>query len=129
MKDAVKAYEDLYNKKSDENPFVILKCPWCGAQMGLVKLKNGDRRLPGYSKRVGKNRQKTFKFVCSNVSNNCDFSSEKNPLPLHVIDDDIYEVKPKRKFFKKKDNNKMLNEKNEKFKEDEIVVRNQILKY
>ena len=44
-------------------------------------------------------------------------------------DDDIYEVKPKRKFFKKKDNNKMLNEKNEKFKEDEIVVRNQILKY
>ena len=43
--------------------------------------------------------------------------------------DDIYEVKPKRKFFKKKDNNKMLNEKNEKFKEDEIVVRNQILKY
>ena len=46
-----------------------------------------------------------------------------------MVNDDIYEVKPKRKFFKKKDNNKMLNEKNEKFKEDEIVVRNQILKY
>lgn len=94
MKDAVKAYEDLYNKRSDENPFVILKCPWCGAQMGLVKMKNGDRRLPGYSKRIEKNRQKTFKFVCSNTANHCDFSSEKNPLPLHVVDDVIYEVKP-----------------------------------
>lgn len=94
MKDAVKAYEDLYNKKSDENPFVILKCPWCGAQMGLVKMKNGDRRLPGYSKKVGKNRQKTFKFVCDNKANHCDFSTEKNPLPLHVIDDVIYDVKP-----------------------------------
>lgn len=94
MKDAVKAYEDLYNKRSDENPFVILKCPWCGAQMGLVKMKNGDRRLPGYSKRIEKNRQKTFKFVCSNTANHCDFSSEKNPLPLHVVDEVIYEVKP-----------------------------------
>ena len=94
MKSAVKAYEDLYNKKSDENPFVILKCPWCGAQMGLVKMKNGDRRLPGYAKKIGKNRQKTFRFICSNVSNDCAFSSEKNPLPLHVIDDVIYEIKP-----------------------------------
>lgn len=94
MKDAVKAYEDLYNKKSDENPFVILKCPWCGAQMGLVKMENGDRRLPGYSKRLGRNRQKTFKFVCSNTEYGCAFSSESSPLPLHVIDDVIYEVKP-----------------------------------
>lgn len=94
MKDAVKAYEDLYNKRSNENPFVILKCPWCGAQMGLVKMKNGDRRLPGYSKRIEKSRQKIFKFVCSNTANHCDFSSEKNPLPLHVVDDVIYEVKP-----------------------------------
>lgn len=94
MKSAVKAYEDLYNKKSDENPFVILKCPWCGAQMGLVKMKNGDRRLPGYVTRIEKNRQKTFRFICNNVSNKCDFSSEKTPLPLHVVDDAIYEIKP-----------------------------------
>ena len=94
MNDAVKAYENLYNKKSDENPFIMLKCPWCGAQMGLVKMKNGDRRIPGYSKKVGKNRQKIFQFICSNTENHCDFSSERNPLPLHVVDDVIYEVKP-----------------------------------
>ena len=62
--------------------------------MGLVKMENGDRRLPGYSKRLGRNRQKTFKFVCSNTEYGCAFSSESNPLPLHVIDDVIYEVKP-----------------------------------
>lgn len=57
-------------------------------------MKNGDRRLPGYVTRIEKNRQKTFRFICNNVSNKCDFSSEKTPLPLHVVDDAIYEIKP-----------------------------------
>lgn len=36
MQEAVQKYDKLYNGTSDENPFVILKCPWCGAQMGVV---------------------------------------------------------------------------------------------
>ena len=94
MSDAVKAYEDLYNNESDENPFVLLKCPWCGAQMGLVKLENGGRRLPGYHKTVGPRGKKSISFVCKNSKYGCDFSSVNNPLPLHIVDDVIYNTKP-----------------------------------
>ena len=94
MTKAVSAYNALKNKDSDENPFVILKCPWCGAQMGVVKTGTGVVELPGYSCKPGKNRKKVFKFVCKNSDNGCDYASEENPLPLHVIDETIYSEKP-----------------------------------
>ncbi len=93
MQKAVKAYEELY-KDSNINPFVILKCPWCGAQMGVVHRKNGTRDLPGYYCKTGARRKKTFMFVCSNKDNGCSFSDVDYPLPLHVIDDVIYNEKP-----------------------------------
>ena len=51
MSDAVTKYDELYSGKSDENPFVILKCPWCGAQMGVVQKKSGLRDIRGYEKK------------------------------------------------------------------------------
>ena len=94
MTEAVKAYDEMKNNKSEENPFVILKCPWCGSQMGMVKLENGVRMLPGYLKTVGPQKKKSISFVCNNKENGCSFSSEDNPLPLHVVDDVIYDTKP-----------------------------------
>ena len=93
MKDAVKAYEELYRGENNRNPFVILKCPWCGAQMGVVNKGNGTRELPGYHCKIEARKSKTFLFVCRNKTA-CSFSSETYPLPLHVIDDSIYEEKP-----------------------------------
>ena len=93
MKAAVTAYENLYNGKTDENPFVILKCPWCGSQMGVVKLENGQYRLPGYKKIVGRSKSKKIMFVCNN-SRYCDFSSSNYSLPLHIVDEVIYEETP-----------------------------------
>jgi len=93
MQKAVKAYEELY-KDSNVNPFVILKCPWCGAQMGVVYKKDGTRVLPGYHCKTGARRKKTFMFVCSNKANGCSFSEADYPLPLHIIDDVIYDEKP-----------------------------------
>ncbi|MFD1403000.1 hypothetical protein [Robinsoniella peoriensis] len=93
MQKAVKAYEDLYKDKN-VNPFVLLKCPWCGAQMGVVHRKNGARALPGYYCKKGDRRKKTFMYVCSNKANGCSFSNADYPLPLHVIDDVIYNEKP-----------------------------------
>jgi len=89
---AVKTYSDLYSGRSTENPFVLLKCPWCGAQMGIVKKKNGTISTPGYYKKRGNNR--TIVFRCNNKKHNCHFSHEGQELPLYVIDEDIYEYTP-----------------------------------
>lgn len=94
MQQAVSAYDDLYNGKSDSNPFVMLKCPWCGAQMGVVQKEHGTRELPGYQKIVGAHRQKKIVFRCRNSENHCDFSSSSYELPLYVVDEAIYESTP-----------------------------------
>ena len=92
MSDAVAKYDELYNGKSDENPFVILKCPWCGAQMGVTRKKSGLRDIKGYYKRLEAHRKKSIIFKCSN--SRCDFSDKFNPLPLYVVDEAIYESTP-----------------------------------
>ena len=95
MKKAVDKFNELYNHKTDINPFVMLKCPWCGAQMGIVDVGSGKpRSLPGYKVILGAHKSKKFIFKCSNVENKCDFATGKMGLPLYIIDDDIYEKKP-----------------------------------
>ncbi|MCD8361452.1 MAG: hypothetical protein LUC98_00610 [Lachnospiraceae bacterium] len=92
MTDAVAKYDALYTGKSDENPFVILKCPWCGAQMGVVQKKSGLKVIKGYYKKAEAHRKKSIIFRCSNLK--CDFTKETNPLPLYVVDEAIYESTP-----------------------------------
>lgn len=91
MQDAVKAYEKLYNGQSNVNPFVMLKCPWCGAQMGVVEKERNQYATPGYKKKR-LNGKMQFVFVCANQR--CDFSKEDNTLPLSVVDEDIYKNPP-----------------------------------
>lgn len=93
MQDAVKKYDKLYNGTSDENPFVVLKCPWCGAQMGVVNKKGRLRETPGY-KKIKSGGSKKIIFQCSNSSHNCDFSKDGYELPLYIVDSDIYEKTP-----------------------------------
>ena len=83
--DAVTALTRLSQDKTRENPFIVLQCPWCGAQMGPVS--TGNRvRIFGYEKKL---RPSTVKFRCHYSA--CDFSRE---LPLKVIDEEIYESPP-----------------------------------
>lgn len=88
MDDAIKKFNELYNKEKDVNPFVMLKCPWCGAQMGVVDYDEDKRQLPGYAKERNK-----FVYICKNKPI-CPFSSRDNCLPLQIIDEDIYENPP-----------------------------------
>jgi len=86
--DAVKALDKMSRAESNENPFIILKCPWCGAQMGPVHL---DRlRIMGYTKA---RQPSTVVFQCHNQPE-CEFSTRDFGLPLLVIDEDIYEFPP-----------------------------------
>ena len=94
MRDAVEKYDALKQGKSDVNPFVILKCPWCGAQMGVVSRSSGMKEVPGYEKVSGPKRQKKIIFKCRNTKNKCAFSDRSYALPLYVIDEAIYDVKP-----------------------------------
>ncbi len=82
--DAVKALNKLSRGESKDNPFIILKCPWCGAKMGPVQV--GRLRIMGYRKI---RQPSTVIFQCANPA--CVFSKDNFTLPLKVIDEDIYE--------------------------------------
>lgn len=89
---AVKMYESLYRGSSEQNPFIMLKCPWCGAKMGVVHVgKDKTPKISGYYKRR-KGRALEIVFKCSNK--NCDFSKEDFDLPLSVVDEAIYKNPP-----------------------------------
>lgn len=89
VKEAVKAYDKLYRGEGS-NPFIMLKCPWCGAQMGPISKGYGKWDLPGYRKVPGPRRSFGFAFRCRNQL--CDFS--QIDLPLYVIDQTIYDETP-----------------------------------
>ena len=91
VKDAVRAFDKLY-KGSGSNPFIILKCPWCGAQMGLVQKGDKCYDLPGYRKVRKARGAFGFAFRCRNAANHCAFAKED--LPLYVVDETIYEETP-----------------------------------
>jgi len=85
--DARKALRKLASGTTRENPFIILKCPWCGAQMGPARIGN-QTRVIGYEQG---GRPITIIFRCRDAA--CAFGG-KNSLPLTVIDEDIYRDPP-----------------------------------
>lgn len=90
---AVKAYDKI-KSENGEYPFVIRKCPWCGAQIGAVPRstrKSTIYEVPGLEK-IKTGRGYYISFRCGNSSYGCDFN--KDSLPLYIIDDDIYEKTP-----------------------------------
>ena len=72
----------------ESNPFVLLRCPWCGAQMGRYDDKGSrGKHAP---KVLGYEREgETVVFKCEDPA--CDFCGG---LPVYIIDEDIYEKKP-----------------------------------
>lgn len=80
------------NPKTEENPFVLLKCPWCSAEFGPRKETSGrgSKKVLGYSRELGPDRKQTVRFRCEDTS--CEYHDR--PLPIYVIDEDIYENPP-----------------------------------
>lgn len=88
--DAVAAFNRMYREHIDENPFVVLKCPWCGAQMGPVNSGNKSS-IKGYHEHK-ENRRSRIVFQCDDPD--CVFSHDENLLPMKVVDEDIYNEPP-----------------------------------
>ncbi|PRZ15948.1 helicase-like protein [Laceyella sediminis] len=87
--EAKSAYSALERNSTQENKFVLLKCPWCGAQMGPVPRKRKSKKLEikivGYRK-----TRETVDFQCGDK--NCHFSEKA--LPVLVVDEDMYMEPP-----------------------------------
>jgi hypothetical protein len=77
---------DLRRNPNTQNKFLLLRCPWCGTQMGTKRRNKSGQDVIGYEQ-VG---QKVI-FRC--VDSQCLYS-RRNGLPVHVVDQDIYEVRP-----------------------------------
>lgn len=94
MKDAVDAYKKIYRdgSVSEDSPIVILKCPWCGAQMGVVRTGK-TFTIPGY-KKVPSGRKEKLILQCANKEYECEFSKNGFELPLQIVDDEIYSNPP-----------------------------------
>ncbi|MEC8943003.1 MAG: helicase, partial [Verrucomicrobiota bacterium] len=87
-KEAVVALKELKKSASEAvNKFVVIRCPWCNAQIGPVKTPRGSRApaVVGY-----KHTADTVRIHCSD--NDCAFFS--SGLPVDVIDEEIYERPP-----------------------------------
>jgi hypothetical protein len=115
--DALHALERLQVDPESENPFVLLKCPWCGAKFGpsSSEASEGKRRsrrsggahgneagIPpvlGYQRYAKSNQHPpSVVFRCNDAA--CEFGTastfqkSKPPLPIIVIDEDLLEEPP-----------------------------------
>lgn len=109
--EAVSKLQALKNNPESENPFVLLKCPWCGASFGPNEYHGKDGSKGTASRRSKKlstslygyestsespSSPKTVKYLCGDKS--CHFGDasigSKRFLPIVVIDEDLLESPP-----------------------------------
>lgn len=74
------------NRSASSNLFLLNRCPWCGAQMGVVASKY-KRTCLGYRETDDGARTE---FFCPDKA--CRFSND--PLPIKVVDEDLYQDPP-----------------------------------
>lgn len=85
-KKAVDVLGKLRRNPHEQNLFLLLRCPWCGAQMGTKPKGRGGQDVIGYE-------QAGQKVVLRCVDSQCRYSRRAG-LPIHVVDEDIYAVRP-----------------------------------
>lgn len=76
----------LGRQTSAQNKFLLLRCPWCGTEMGPKPKSGPGQYVIGYEL-VGSK----VEFRC--IDRACRFGGRRR-LPVHVVDQDIYETRP-----------------------------------
>lgn len=91
--EARRALRELNKNPEEDNPFVLLRCPSCAAELGprfrdriKAKPKRATMSVAGYEEHAG-----TVRFQCPDID--CDFADERG-MPIYVIDEDIYDHRP-----------------------------------
>lgn len=85
-KKAIEVLGRLRRNPHEQNLFLLLRCPWCGTQMGTKPKGRGGQDVIGYEQ-VGQ------KVVLRCVDSQCRYS-RRSGLPVHVVDEGIYQVRP-----------------------------------
>ena len=92
VEQAVKVIGNLKRHgKNAANQFLVLKCPWCSAEMGPVveSVSSSEKKYFTAGYRIKTQGKKRFEFHCPDI--NCKFSSK---LPLQVVDESVYQFPP-----------------------------------
>ena len=84
--ESLKKFRATSGRDEPENPFVLSRCPWCGAGMGWDKSRKEWR---GY---MVLGIPKTVRFKCE--ARDCEFHSDQNPLPIWITDEDVFRERP-----------------------------------
>ena len=84
--DLKKLRSDVAKSRNTDNPFLLDRCPYCGAQMGIVAMKGQKKTIVGY--KADKITQSVI-FCCTDHS--CVFHHQ---IPVFIIDEDIYDERP-----------------------------------
>lgn len=80
------------NNRQEDHKFLLTRCPYCSTDFGRVEGATGGNRWPAFreEKSPFTKNEKTVVFKC--IDPTCSFSN--TPLPVWVIDDDIYDQRP-----------------------------------
>jgi len=95
---ALKSLNNIKNGKSENNPFILSACPWCGAELGIYKVQSDKLQ----SKRIGRRKKRNsigfygYKAVADKVVTHCPDSQCQffEHLPVYLVDEEIHKVKP-----------------------------------
>lgn len=93
--DALSALRNLNSKSStDEHSFLLTRCPYCATDFGKIPEARAGTAWPAFRESTSPftGGEKTVVFICPDPT--CPFSNELAPLPVWVIDEDIYERRP-----------------------------------
>lgn len=85
-KQAIVGLRKMKTDARQENPFLLSRCPWCGTRMGRTP-DNDSTDVVGYIELHDR-----VVFRCPD--HNCRFGGRTRTLPVHVVDQDIYEKRP-----------------------------------
>lgn len=90
---SVTAYNDARREGPDKYSHVMLRCPWCGSQMGPRRRARGEagdsRYLLDGLEPIEAGANRTIRIHCPDRK--CDF---KDALPVTVVDQEIYASAP-----------------------------------